>query len=1018
MNNYRLLYRQPGSQTWKQLSITGQSFSIGRVPENNLVLDDVKVSRQHAILHLDDRGVWISDQNSSNGVLIDGQRIAAGEWKALPLNQDFTIGGTTLRVEAVAPAVAARPTARVQPARPAAANQPRQRNYLLPLVGITLVGICFCLVVGGVAAWFLAPRLFPGEQTKTNTAQPSKEITPGIKADSTAITHPTAQAEPTSGPPIAVDSLPVSAGGGPVQDDQGVSLLIPSEALEAGQQASLERANLSEGMLREIEASYQVESMLYAVRLPDGQDGTGRVELALPAKSPDSRLAVLVDDRWLGVLETPAQGGAFHISPGLALASDAQTYAQPTVTLEKAPNRYLVVTPKNSGSQQFPPGGEKLARLATQGDLDGKACVSEFWIANHCWRNSESSVYVFWESNVPANLKDQEYLRVVDTIKAVAAFMSSYQQKGFTGAAISPSNPAYIIIEAGDFEPYYSFKTGNVYVPWDIIGGIGDAKNRCTLAHEFFHWIEDEEYRMGVAALSGPKSWWLETSAENGAFLLDSSCIEKNLTQYGLVNTNSSVLGFQAAPLQWDGGEQARYVHALQLYLSICDGGNCALSQDAWIQAINAGIYPLEGGALTAYETNAKDLGRFLLGAAPAESRAGAVIPPSAISGKAYGDYLILKASGKSIWDYGLTMNQFAKASEQKIQVTANIEKGGVYPLWVSNGAGTPLGGGAGNTGLPGLLEIQAGPAFWLKRDQAEPVFYPAGTTLKLGPISDKLGVGLARMVAIAPDAAQTFQANLSLADFSGDWSTTLGALQVTPIDCPGYSESEGGQSGNADVLLQLFSGYGAYVIADPASSNLVWQGTLPEGMLGSSEVTVGVDKITLHYRLDMPQPTSGLLPGLMLNRDLAQKQAQRQSQWLALWPVLPALGLVAWKQRRRSKWIGGILGSLLVLMFGAFWMTGCLSLWGSLDVTYTFDKLEYVDPQQAAGSPEGQNGITWKLTNGQIVYAIDLTIESETTGADGATVKETAPCKLSATGSATGVIGPEGSVAPPDLGE
>ena len=62
-------------------------------------------------------------------------------------------------------------------------------------------------------------------------------------------------------------------------------------------------------MQREIEKAYQVESLVYAVRLQDGQDGIGRVELALPAKSPDSRLAVLIDDRWLGICETPAQDG-------------------------------------------------------------------------------------------------------------------------------------------------------------------------------------------------------------------------------------------------------------------------------------------------------------------------------------------------------------------------------------------------------------------------------------------------------------------------------------------------------------------------------------------------------------------------------------------------------------------------------------------------------------------------------------------------------------------------------------
>jgi hypothetical protein len=1022
MENYWLFYYQPGTQAWKQLPMTGQSFSIGRTPENNLALEDEQVSRQHALLHIDARGVWIIDQNSTNGVIVGGQRIAAGEWKLLPLNHNFTIGDTTLRVEAISPATSA----------------PKRKSFALPLLGILIVVTAVCLVGGGVATWMFLPGLLSNEPTAV--AQPvlaptayaggsggllSNEPTAVAQPELPVPGQPTPgqQAEPTSAPPQVMDSLPASAGGGPIKDERGVSLTVPPDTLESGQQAYLERASLSPGMQREIEQAYQVESLVYAVRLQDGQDGVGRVELALPAQSPGSRLAMLVDDRWLGVLETPAQGGVFRITLSPALASGAQTYPEPGTAAEQAPNRYLVLTPK-AGSSQAPQGSGKLASLVAQTDPDGKSCVAEFWAANHCWRNPEGSVYVFWESDVPANLKDQEYLRIIDTIKAVAAMMSSYQQKGFTAAAIGPSNPAYVIIEAGASEPYYSFKTGNVYIPWDIIGGIGDTRNRCTLAHEFFHWIEDEEYRMGIAALSGPKSWWLEASAENGSFLLDSSCIDKNLTQYGLVNTGGNVLGFQAAPLQWESGEQARYIHALQLYLSICEGGaNCALSQDAWTQAINGGTYPMEGSAVTAYENNAKDLGRFLLGAAPLESRGGAVIPPSARSGSGFGDYLALRTSPRSIWDFGLTMNQFTKASEQQVKVEAKIAQGGVYPLWVSNGTGTPMGGSGGNTGLPGLLEIQAGPAFWLKQDQAEPVFYPAGVSLKLGPISDKLGVGAARIVAVAPDGDKTFQANLSLADFSGDWSTTGSGLQVTPIDCPGYSESDSGQTTGPDQLLQLFSGYGTYVknTADPTSIDLIWQGSLPEGMTGSSEVTVGVDKVTLHYRIEMPEPaSSNSVPSwLNLRRELASRPMPRRSQWFMLWPALPVLGMIVWQQRRHPGRAGLALAGLLIL--ATFWLSSCVAMWGTIDVTYTFDKLEYIDPQQATAgsSAEGQPDVTWKLTNGQVVYALDLTIASETTGPDGTTVQEMDPCKLTATGSAvTGVIGPEGSVTPPDMGE
>lgn len=746
-------------------------------------------------------------------------------------------------------------------------------------------------------------------------------------------------------------------------------------------------------------------------------------------------LAVLVDDRWLGILETPAQNGVFRINPGLSQAAGTQTYPAQGVSAVQAPNRYLVVTPKSS-SAQILPGDGKLARPLALDDADGKSCITEFWTVNHCWRNPEGSVYVFWESNVPGNLKDQEFLSIIDTIKTITAMMRSYQQKGFTAAAISPGNPAYIIIEAGAKTAYYSWKTGNVYVPWDIIGSIGNSGNRCTLAHEYFHWIEDEEYRMGVAALSGPKSWWLENSAENGAFLIDSICIDRTLTEYGKTTTSGNVLGFQAAPMLWDTDEEARYIHALQLYLSICDGGaNCALSEAAWIQAINSGSYPMEGGALTAYQNNAKDLGRFLLGSPPAESRSGAVIPPSALSGKNFGDYLALQTSTRDIWDFGLTMNQFTRASGQQVKVLARIDLGGVYPLWVSNGTGTPMGAIRSNTGLPGLLEIQAGPAFWLKLDQAEPVFYPAGTSLKLGPISNRLGIGTARIVAIAPDAGQTFEASLSLADFSGDWSALIGPVVVTPVDCSAYTEGDL-ETYPGDSLLQIFSAYGTYVKdpEDPQNENLIWEGTFPEewasaSVTGSSEVTVSPDNILLHYRLDIPEPTSAsiLTPWFDESAQVLTKEpVLRRSNLLSGLSFLPMSAGVAWLHSRRRKLAR--LALVIQLALVAFWLSSCLGscdmkIWGTIDATYAFKNLEYIDPGQAAAGATGSEGsqpaILWKLSNGALVNNWDLTFSVESTDEQGVTTEDVTVCKLAMTSSAaTGTIGPEDSVVPPDMGE
>jgi hypothetical protein len=816
-----------------------------------------------------------------------------------------------------------------------------------------------------------------------------------------------------------------------VQDEYGVSLDVPSDALETGQQAYLERANLSQGMKHEIEKAYQVESLVYAVGLQDGQDGTGRVELALPAPSPDSRLAVLIDNSYLGILETPAQEGVFRINPSLNLAAGTQTYPEPSTGAEQAPNRYLVLTPK-VGSAQAPRVGGKLASLAAQTDPDGKYCILEFWTVSDCWRNPESSVYVFWGRDVPADLKADYRKNIINTVKAVTAMMSQYTKKGFTAANISSSNPLYVIVEPGDFSPYYSWKTGNVYVPWDIIGGIGDSKNRCTLAHEFFHFIEDEEYRMGLA--TGSNRWWLETSAENGAFLLDSGCIENNLTTYGKTTTSGNVLGFQAAPLQWD---EALYIHALQLYLSICDGGtHCAISEQAWTQAINSGTYPMNSSAVTSYEINVKDLGLFLLGAAPVESRIGATIPSSALSGQSFGDYLSLKTSAAGIWEYGLTMNQFSKASEQQVKVEANIAKGGVYPLWVSNGTGTPMGSDRSNTGLPGLLEIQAGPAFWLKQDQAEPVFYPAGKSLKLGPISDYLGIGKARIVAIAPDTDETFQASLSLADFSGDWVVIPGSYAITPLDCPNYDPNKTDDYKSLS-FVNFFSAYGTYV-KDPADSNhtnLIWEGTFPEDSLigafagtGSSEVTVSPDKLILHYRIDIPQPTSASLinPWLMQGQILAQEPAFKRNTLLSGLSFLPMTAGVVWLRSRRRKWAR--LATIILLVLAAFWLSSCLGscdfkVWGNIEGTYTFKKLEYVDPLQAAAEATDATGsqptISWKLSSGEVIDNWDLTVSVKTTDDQGVENEEVSACKLVITDStATGMIGSSDLMPPLEIGE
>jgi hypothetical protein len=52
-----------------------QTFRIGRVPEVELQVDDPHVSRQHATLGFANGQWWVQDNNSANGVWVDGQRV-------------------------------------------------------------------------------------------------------------------------------------------------------------------------------------------------------------------------------------------------------------------------------------------------------------------------------------------------------------------------------------------------------------------------------------------------------------------------------------------------------------------------------------------------------------------------------------------------------------------------------------------------------------------------------------------------------------------------------------------------------------------------------------------------------------------------------------------------------------------------------------------------------------------------------------------------------------------------------
>ena len=65
-----LLNNELMSSSWKLIN---KDYSIGRSSENNIILDDITVSRNHALLSVSKDNINILDNNSTNGIYINNE---------------------------------------------------------------------------------------------------------------------------------------------------------------------------------------------------------------------------------------------------------------------------------------------------------------------------------------------------------------------------------------------------------------------------------------------------------------------------------------------------------------------------------------------------------------------------------------------------------------------------------------------------------------------------------------------------------------------------------------------------------------------------------------------------------------------------------------------------------------------------------------------------------------------------------------------------------------------------------
>ena len=85
-----------GPDDGRSIALSKGMTAIGRAPFNDIVVDELGVSRQHAGIQGDSEGHWIADLGSRNGTFVNGEKIDV-ESRRLRNFDRIELGGTSGR---------------------------------------------------------------------------------------------------------------------------------------------------------------------------------------------------------------------------------------------------------------------------------------------------------------------------------------------------------------------------------------------------------------------------------------------------------------------------------------------------------------------------------------------------------------------------------------------------------------------------------------------------------------------------------------------------------------------------------------------------------------------------------------------------------------------------------------------------------------------------------------------------------------------------------------------------------
>jgi len=968
---------------------------IGRVAPDGLQLADPEVSRNHATVWPEGDGLSIRDLGSANGTFVNGARISAPT--RLASADSLRVGNTLFQVrqgaEGLLPA-AARPSSRSAPHHSPA----KGKSIWLAAGGAAAVLACLCfaaVVVVGIVAWLRARGgLLPAAPSMEGTSVPER------------FTFST------------VTTLPVPADGAVAQDEQGVGASIGAGVLDPGASGALTSANLDPALSDQIASDFEIRSLAYSVVADGDSDGKGQAVLRFPAASPEARLAVVIDDTYLGLLELEPEGGYLTIQTHVGARSGTTDWGP--AEGEGAPRRYLVVVPRKPAAEApydpvsvavstGPVGGAVFSLAPVQAQQETPLRRCDLIGVTICL--TDGSVYFYHKDP----LADEAMLAGAAAV--VRTIMNQYAGMGITAARISPSNPIYIVLGAYD-NPSYSALTGNLYMNWTNIQNLKDPapEFQANLSHELAHWLQDCTYVMTSASFSQLARWWLEVSAENLAFLQNPASLGSNLTSYGRLQEAGEVrYGLQLAPFTWPGETNARYVQAIPVHVGMCDDpAVCLFSGGQFIQAINTGVNPFAAGGMSStYYLQLQDTARYLLGYPPAYANSGIPIPDALRLGNVANESVEVyeRAGDTGFKTFVDSRAPQVQASADEVTINAAMDRGGLYSFRLAN-SGRAIGvESSPRPGLPAYVEIQGGAPFLFTVDNGEPKAEDGSRTVYIAPVHDSMGLKLVRAAAYAEDAPRTVQAKVGYVDLAGEWVTDAFTVTNSSSDC-----EEGTVSGmtelTEDVFLKFLSAYGHFEAEGTPTDSLrytwVADQPFPEGMekvTVSASARVTTQDIRLEYKFVLPEPSEA-------TSWLPWASARGAGEGIrppgALVPLsLGIIGIAAFGRKpRRAKVLLALAIVSLIPQLAACDLK--FDVWGDFGGEYTFRRLSYL-PEDYAPITDQQD--LWRLTEGEGQMVFNLTFK---TGVGEST--EESACVVTNTVKTDLLIQADGSVTPEDF--